>query len=259
MTLARLLTAVLCLAGAAHASTLDGVRREGVLRVCIWPDYFGISHRNPRNGQLQGLDIEMSQALATELGARLQYVETNFASVFDDLVAGRCDIAMMGVGVTPERQARVDFSRPYLRSDIYAVATVANAAVRRWEDIDQPGRVVSVHKGTVMERAMREMLRHAELRVVTRPLDRERDVESGRADVFMTDFPYSRAILVNSDWARVIEPPSPVRLTDYAYAVRRNDPPWLERVDAFLARAKRDGTLEDAARQHGLLPIVVKD
>lgn len=256
---ARLLIVLLCLCGTARAGTLEEVRRDGLLRVCIWPDYFAISHRNPRTGALQGLDINMSRALAAELGVRLQYLETTFASVFDELAGGRCHVAMMGVGITPERQARVDFSRPYLRSDIYAVTTVANAAIRRWEDIDKPGRVVSVQKGTVMERAMRETLRHAQLRVVERPLDRERDVESGRADVFMTDFPYSRAILVNSDWARVIEPADPVRLTDYAYAVRKNDSAWLERVDAFLARAKRDGTLEQAARQHGLLPITVKD
>jgi ABC-type amino acid transport substrate-binding protein len=259
MTLARILIAILCLGGAAQASTLDQVRRDGVLRVCIWPDYFGISHRNPRNGSLQGLDIDMSRALADELGARLVHVETNFASVFDDVEAGRCHVAMMGVGVTPERSARVDFSRPYLRSDLYAVTTVANTTIRRWEDIDQPGHVVSVHRGTVMERAMRETLRQADLRVVSRPLDRERDVESGRADVFITDFPYSRAILVNADWARVVEPAEPVRLTDYAYAVPKGDAAWLGRLDAFLARAKRDGTLEQAARRHGLLPIVVKD
>ena len=259
MTLARILIACLCLGGLARASALEEVRRDGVLRVCIWPDYYGISHRSPRNGSLQGLDVDMSRALSDELGARLVYVETNFASVFDDLEAGRCHVAMMGVGVTPERSARVDFSRPYLRSDLYAVTTIANTTIRRWEDIDKPGHVVSVHRGTVMERAMRETLRHAQLRVVSRPLDRERDVESGRADVFITDFPYSRAMLVNSDWVRVVEPTEPVRLTDYAYAVRKGEAAWLERLDAFLARAKRDGTLERSARLHGLLPIVVKD
>lgn len=249
----------LLLASAAQASVLDQVRRDGELRVCMWPDYYGISHRNIRTGVVQGLDVDMSRALAAELGVRLEPVETTFDRVLDDIEAGRCQVAMMGMGVTPQRAARVDFTRPYLRSDLFAVATLANSSVRRWEDIDKPGHVVAVLKGTVMEAAMRETLRHAELRVVTRPQDRERDVQAGRADVFMTDYPYSRAIIVNTDWARVIDPSQPVKPTDYAYAVRKGEVQWLDRVDAFLTRAKRDGTLESFARQHGLLPILVRD
>lgn len=257
----RIKTAIagLLLATAANASVLDQVRRDGTLRVCMWPDYYGISYRNVRTGVVQGLDIDMSRALAAELGVRLEQVETSFDRVLDELEAGRCHVAMMGLGVTPQRSARVDFTRPYLRSDLFAVATLSNHAIRRWEDIDKPGNVVSVLRGTVMEGAMRDLLRAAELRVVTRPQDRERDVQAGRADVFMTDYPYSRAIIVNTDWARVIDAPQPLRPTDYAYAVRKGDIQWLDRVDAFLARAKRDGTLEAFARQHGLLPILVRD
>lgn len=248
----------LLFASVAQASVLDQVRRDGTLRVCMWSDYPGISHRNIRTGVVQGLDVDMSRALAAELGVRVEPVETTFDRALDDLESGRCFVAMMGLGITAQRAARADFTRPYLRSDLFAVTTLANA-VRRWEDIDKPGRVVSVLKGTTMESAMRETLRQAELRVVARSEDRERDVQAGRADVFITDYPYSRAIIVNTDWARVIDPPQPVRPIEYAYAVRKGDVQWLDRVDAFLARAKRDGTLESFARQHGLLPILVRD
>ena len=157
------------------------------------------------------------------------------------------------------RAARADFTRPYLRSDVFAVTTVANSSVRRWEDIDRPGHVVTVLRGSVIEAAMRDTLRQAELRVVLRARDRERDVQAGRADVFLTDYSDSRAIIANTDWARVIDPPQPVRPMDFAYAVRKGEAQWLARVDAFLARAKRDGSLESLARRHGLLPILVRD
>lgn len=249
----------LLLVSAAEASVLDHVRREGALRVCLWPDNFGISHRDARTGVLQGLDVDMSGALAAELGVRVELVESTLDRAMDDLDAGRCHVVMMGLVVTPQRAARADFTRPYLRSDVFAVTTVANSSVRRWEDIDRPGHVVTVLRGSVIEAAMRDTLRQAELRVVLRARDRERDVQAGRADVFLTDYSDSRAIIANTDWARVIDPPQPVRPMDFAYAVRKGEAQWLARVDAFLARAKRDGSLESLARRHGLLPILVRD
>ena len=246
------------LGGAAvHAQSLPDIERTRTLKVCIWPDYFGVTHRNPRNNALQGIDIDLSRALARDLGVELSYVETDFSRVLDDVQSRRCHIAMMAVGVTPQRQERVDFSLPYLRSDVYAVASRANANVRRWDDIDKPGRVVVVQKGTFMEPLMQGLLRQARLESVLRPNEREREVESGRADVFMTDDPYSRRVLASFDWAAVIEPPRPVRLTDYAYAVAKGDAAWLARVNTFVQQIRQDGRLAEAARRHDLLPIVV--
>jgi len=76
-------------------------------------------------------------------------------------------------------------------------------------------------------------------------------------DVFMTDYPYSRRLLDNADWARLIAPTSPYHVLPYAYAVRPGDDEWLKRVDEFVGRIKRDGRLEAAAKHNGLTDIVV--
>lgn len=243
----------------ARADLLATLVPGATLKVCIWPDYFGVTYRNPHTGRLQGIDIDLSQELARELGTVLVHVETDFGAVLGDLAARRCHVAMMGMGATPARRQEVDFSRPYLRSDVYAITTRSNRAIGSWEDIDRPGRVVVVQRGTVMEPLMRDLLRHAELRVATRPGEREMEVESGRADVFISDYPYSRRMMGQADWARVVAPPHPVQLTDYAYGVPKGEPRWLERIDAFVAAIKRDGRLAAAAGRHALTPIVVRD
>lgn len=245
--------------GSAHAGMLDEVRAGGVLRVCMWPDYFGISYRNPRTGGLQGVDIELSKALAKDLGVKLAYVETDFAHLLDDLSARKCHVAMMGVGVTPIRAARVDFSQPYLRSDVYAVTTRANQSIKTWDDLDKPGRVIVVQRGTFMEPLMQKTLKQAGLQVVERPSEREREVESGRADAFITDYAYSQRMLMNTDWARVVAPVQTLQLTNYAYAVPKGEPEWLARVNAFVGQIKQDGRLREAALPHRLLPILVAD
>jgi len=166
---------------------------------------------------------------------------------------------MMGVGVIPSRSERVDFSAPYLRSDVYAVTSKSNAAIKTWDDIDRPGRVVSVLKGTFMDPLMKKTLKQASVQVAERPGERERDVESGRADVFMTDYPYTQRMLANTDWVRVIPPTRPVQPTDYAYAVPKGDSAWLARVNQFVAKIKQDGRLEKYATEYKLQQIVVKD
>lgn len=259
LTLLMGLGIVSCLATAlsAQAQILASVQSEGTLRVCMWPDYFGISYLNKRTGSLQGVDITLSAELAKDLGVAVQYVETDFRSVLEELETGKCHIAMMAVGVTPARAERVDFSAPYLRSDVYGITTRANQSIQTWEDIDQPGRVVAVMKGTVMEPLMQRTLKKATLLITTEPGEREREVESGRADIFITDYPYSRRMLQNTDWARLVPPTETVQLTDYAYAVPKGDPEWLARINLFVKAIQEDGRLIDAAEPHGLLPIVV--
>jgi len=129
--------------------------------------------------------------------------------------------------------------------------------ISNWESIDRPGLVVCVQKGTYMEAAMRNSLKHAEISVVNRPYEREAEVRSGRADVFITDYPYGQKVLNHYDWARLLTPKSQGDgKFQYAYAVAKNQPEWLERVDQFVAEVKEDGRLRAAAAKHGLTPIV---
>jgi len=254
------LSAVLLAAGAwlpAQAGpVMDRVKAAGKVRVCIWPDYYGITWRNPRNQQLMGIDIDLSQEFGKDLKLPIQHVDGSFATLIDDLKGDRCDVAMFAVGMLPQRMEQLRFSRPYMQSDIYAITTKGNRVVSRWEDIDKPGVAVAVQAGTFMEPVMAARLKQARLVNVKPPTTRERELEAGRVDVFMTDYPYSRRLLDNADWATLISPPAPFHVLPYAYAVKPGDDAWWQAVDEFVARIQRDGRLEAAARRHGLSPIV---
>ena len=236
----------------------DRVKAAGSVRVCIWPDYYGVTYRHPRTQQLTGIDIDLSAELARDLKLGVQTVDSSFVSLIDDLKSDRCDVAMFAVGMLPQRMQQLRFTRPYLQSDIYAVTTRSNRAVRRWADIDRPGVQVAVQAGTFMEPVMAATLKQATLVSVKPPATRERELESGRVDVFMTDYPYSRRLLDNADWAMLISPPTPFHVLPYAYAVKPGDDEWLAQIDQFVARIQRDGRLDAAARRHGLSEIVVR-
>jgi cyclohexadienyl dehydratase len=234
------------------------VKDSAQVRVCVWPDYYGVTYRNPRTQQLVGIDADLSAELGKDLGAKVLHVDSSFATLIDDLKSDRCDVAMFAVGMLPQRMEHVKFTRPYMQSGIYAVSTKSNRAVRSWADIDKPGVMVAVQAGTFMEPVMKAELKQAQMVSVRPPTTRERELESGRVDVFMTDYPYSRRLLDSADWATLITPPRPFHVLPYAYAVKPGDDAWLALVDQFVQRIQKDGRLDAAARRHGLGDIVAR-
>lgn len=261
LSAAALMSAAISPAAAApkeQGATLERVRSAGKLRVCIWPAYQSITYRHPHTGQLSGIDIDLSAELARDLRVAVEYVDSSFAQLIDDVEARRCDVAMFAIGMLPARKERLAFTQPYLQSDIYGMTTRSNRVVREWTDIDKPGVVVAVQAGTFMEPVMREALKKAQIAVIRPPQTREAELEAGRVDVFMTDYPYSRRLLDNADWVRLVAPPRPFHVLPYAYATVQGDAEWLGTLDAFVARIKADGRLRNAARRHGLEEIVVR-
>lgn len=247
------LASLVC-SGAAWAGPVqDRVASRKAVRVCIWPDYYGVTFRNPLTQQLTGIDIDLSVELASDLKVKVEYVESSFTSIAEDLRTDHCDVGML-----PQRMAHMRFTQPYLSSDIYGITTQSNAVIKQWADIDQPGVLVAVQAGTFMEPVMGERLKHAKLVRIKPPATREQELESGRVDVFLSDYPYSRRLLDNADWARIVAPPKPIYILPYAYAVKHGDDAWHRTMDDFVARIKRDGRLVAAASKNGLSEIVTR-
>ena len=250
-------TASLCASAQTPAAGhLAHIQSTKAVRVCIWPDYYSVSYRNPKTQVLSGIEIDLAQELGKDLGVSVQFVDSSFAKLIDDVTGDRCDVAMFAIGITPLRSEKLRFTKPHLASDIYAVTTKTNRRIKSWGDIDKPGSVVAVAKGTLHEPVMKDRLKTAQLLVLDTPFAREQEVQSGRADVFMTDYPYSQRFLANADWARLVSPPVAYHVTPYAYAIKPGDDAWYARLEQFVSAIKQDGRLMTAAKRHKLDPIV---
>ncbi len=255
--------AAFCTGGLAQAQAqpaedrLTAIRARAELRVCIWPGYHGLSWRNPRTGELEGLDVEMARLLAARLRVRPAFMEVLTPAIPAAVEAGRCDIAMSGVTVTEERATRIAFSKPYLATPLVGIANRASTRVREWDDIDRPGVVVMVAEGAPAMAIMRESLRRAELSVLPPHRRREAEVQAGRADVSITDVPFGTGLAMQQDWVRLVPAPPRFGETLTAYAVPRGDAAWLAEVNNFLAAVKSDGALARAADRFGLVGLLV--
>ncbi len=240
----------------AQESKLDKILETKTLKVCIWPEYYGISYLDKRTQKIVGIDSDLAAELAKDLDVRLEFVQSSFAKLIEDVTTQKCDIAMFAIGNTPARREKIRFTTPHLSSDIYAITTKTNKKIQSWDDIDKKGVVVAVAKGTYHEPVMKKKLHNAKLLVVDSFHAREQEVQAGRADVFMTDYPFGKRMVAKTNWAKLIAPSSTYHMTPYAWAMNYGDDKFYNRVEKFIDEIKKDGRLLKAAQSNGLEPIV---
>jgi ABC-type amino acid transport substrate-binding protein len=257
--LACLAAAILCIALPARAqqtqSKLFDITRTHKLRVCTYPLYYAISYRNPKTQQLEGIDIDLSQALGRELGAQVEYVETSFGTFIADLQANKCDVGMFGVGATLRRAQAVEFTKPYLQTSIYAIVRKGGKIVK-WDDIDKDGQTVAVTLGSYIEPFMQSYLKHAKVVSIAPPATREAELMARRVDAVIMDYPTAVRVQDEFDWATVIAPEQKLSVTPFAYVVAPGDQIWLNYLNLFVDTIKMDGRLAAAAEKNKLGPIV---
>ena len=66
-----------------------------------------------QGGKIVGFDIDLAQEIANDTGRQLVIEEMNFDGLIAALQAGKIDMAVAGMSVTPERSQNVNFSNPY--------------------------------------------------------------------------------------------------------------------------------------------------
>lgn len=65
------------------------------------------------NGNIVGIDIDISQAIADKLGMELKIEEMEFDSIISAVSSGKAQIGVSGMTVTEERLQNINFTMPY--------------------------------------------------------------------------------------------------------------------------------------------------
>jgi polar amino acid transport system substrate-binding protein len=138
---------VAAVAATAAAQELpDRIKKAGKIVAATQPNYAPISYKDPASNQLMGFDIELGEAIAKELGVKVEWQETAFAQMISSLVTGRVDIVMAGMSDLPGRREQVDFV-DYLKSGAQFYTSQANAATIK-TPADLCGKKVGASRST---------------------------------------------------------------------------------------------------------------
>ena len=127
---------VLSLATPAIAqSALDDVKGAGVLRIGTEGTYAPFTFHDD-TGELVGFDVEIGRAIADHIGVNAEFVEGPWDGLIAGIDANRYDVVINQVGINEERQAKYDFSEPYIASKAALIVPEANTDITSFEDLE---------------------------------------------------------------------------------------------------------------------------
>ena len=136
-------------AGAGDAEAEGGgklaeIQEKGKIVVCTdaaWAPFEYIGE----GGEPTGIDIEIAQAIADELGVELEVSNISFDTIPATLTSGSADLGLACITITEERKEEMAFSDPYTSVQQYMVVT-ADSDIAAMEDL--AGKMVGTHLGT---------------------------------------------------------------------------------------------------------------
>lgn len=170
----------------APGASLPRLQASGVLRIGMTGDYAPFS--SDAAGVLTGADVAMGVELARALGLQPVFVHTTWSTLLPDLHAGRFDLAMSGISITPDRAAVAAFSAPYQHGGKTPIVRCGRQAqFDTLEEIDRAGIRVVVNPGGTNERFAHERLSRAQLTIHPDNRSIFDEIAAGRADVMVTD------------------------------------------------------------------------
>lgn len=115
-------------------SALDEIKSAGTLRIGTEGTYAPFTYHDAA-GDLVGFDVEIGRAVAKHLGVEAEFVEGPWDGLIAGVDANRYDVVINQVGITEERQAKYDFSEPYIASKAALVVRGDNTDITSFETL----------------------------------------------------------------------------------------------------------------------------
>ena len=168
-------------APARAADLLDTVKAHGALRVALEGTYPPFNFRDAKTGQLAGYDVDVAKLVASKLGVKPDFVTTEWSAILAGLGAGKYDVIVSQVGITPQRQQAFDFSTPYTYSTPQLIVRRNDTATYKSLN-DLKGRTVGVGQGSVFEQQARAVP-GVQVRSYPAAPENLQDLAFGRVDV----------------------------------------------------------------------------
>lgn len=235
----------------APQSRLEQIRQSGKIVVATSADYPPFEYHAIIDGEdkIVGWEMELAQAIADQLGVGLEIKEGVFDTLLLDLAAGKADMVISAMTITPERLESVDFSDPYwMTAQSVLVPKASEGAIQKAEDL--AGKTIGVQLGTTGEAAAKEIA-GAEVRSYELFEAAVLDLVAGRVDAVVGDYAVVKQYAATRPELTVA-----FELTkeENAVAFRKGDDELREAVNQILAQLKADGTIDKLIEKYEVAP-----
>jgi len=196
-----------------------------------------------------GFDIELSERFAAYMGLTPKFVDVDIPGLTAAVATGKVDFAGGVLAPTEERRRRMAFSSPIypLEWSVIALASRLPPRPTLVTVDDLAGKDLGLMTGTVFDRWAQQRLPAARLQRFNATADMILALNAGKVDAVLTDSDNAKAVLRATPGLGVLA--EDLFSGPVGAIFRKEDPALRQKFNAWLARAKADGTTEKIHRR----------
>lgn len=248
------LTSILALAGCGDKGTstdsdLAYVQEKGTLVVGM-TEYAPMNYKDKTTGEWTGFDTEFAQAVAKELGVKVEFIVIDWDNKFPELNSKSIDCIWNGMTITDEVLKNASVSDAYVKNAQVVVAKADVAA--KYTSLDQMKDLAfvaesgSAGEGVIKDAGIKNYT------AVTAQSDALMEVSAkGSADACVIDITMANAMTGEGTSYANLKTVCSLNEEEYGIAFRKGSD-LTAKVNEIMATLKSNGTLDALAAEYSL-------
>ena len=201
--------------------------------------------------RLQGLEIDFANQLGQYLNREIKFVELAWDKQISSLEAGKIDIIMSGMTITPKRAYRVGFAKPYMRSGQMLLVRMEKAQLYSSGIYSLMGSkpAIGTIENTTGDYFITKTINRAN---ITRYTTSEKAVQAlvkEEIDVFVHDAPVICHLAAQNEQSRLTPILQLSNEEQLGWAVNKMDQKLLQEVNGFLAEIDGNQTRQNTIKR----------
>jgi polar amino acid transport system substrate-binding protein len=122
-------------AWAAQATSLEQIRSRGTLVAGVKNDVPLWGYQDRASGKITGLEPDLAQLIADNLGVKLELVGVQTAERVDAVISGKVDVLIATLSDTPERQKQMSLVAPHYYSSGVNILARKSENFKEWKEL----------------------------------------------------------------------------------------------------------------------------
>jgi arginine/ornithine transport system substrate-binding protein len=241
-------------------AALAATAATGVAQAKEWKTVrFGIEGAYPpfswteADGSLKGFDVDMANALCTEMQVKCKIVAQDWDGIIPSLLARKYDAIIAAMSITEERKKKIDFTGKYALIPNKFIAK--KGAGLNFDDLS--GQKIAVQRATTHDKYLTDNYGDTVEIVRYGSFDEAYlDLANGRVAAVLGDASVQTQIVLNKGGGEDYEVVGP-SLTDpkwfgegFGIALRKQDKDLTKKLDAAILSLREKGIYQDIAAKY---------
>ena len=220
-------------------TTMGKIQAAGEIKVGVKYDVPLFGFKNPQSGEVEGFDVDMAQRVADTLGVDLKLVEAISDNRIPFLQKGTVDLVFSTMTITTDRDAEIDFSRPYYIAH-GRVLVPGDSDVESIADLGSGSTICTALGSTYETTIVPKQAPDAKLVTPDSYSECFTQVQGGQADALITDDVILAGFLQQDDTMKIVG--DDLTTDPYGAGVKDKDVEMADFVSSVIDEMLEDGT-----------------